>query len=87
MRGVPDYALFKERLLKKANVHTFADFTGTPESDIEDLFGHDFYVEVVNAEFLAQLATPIEMGKLVSKSPRILERIELFLGKKPHEVR
>jgi predicted ATPase len=76
-------ALFKERLLKKANVHTFADFTGTPEADIEDMFGHDFYVEMVNAEFSAQLVTPIEMGKLVSKSPRILERIELFLGKNP----
>ena len=34
--------LYKEKLLKKANVLTFADFTATAEADIEDMFGANF---------------------------------------------
>jgi energy-coupling factor transporter ATP-binding protein EcfA2 len=42
--------LYREKLLKKANVMTFADFTKTAEADMEDMFGAEFYIDLVNAE-------------------------------------
>jgi predicted ATP-dependent endonuclease of OLD family len=75
--------LYREKLLKRANVFTFAEFTKTPEADIEDMFGADFYVDLVNAEFAAQLNPPIELAKLSSKSPRILRRLEEHFEKAP----
>jgi predicted ATP-dependent endonuclease of OLD family len=38
--------LYREKLLKKANVMTFADFTKSAEADIEDMFGAEFYVDL-----------------------------------------
>lgn len=76
-------ALYKEKLLKKANVLTFADFTSSAEADIEDMFTQDFYIYLVNAEFAAQLSTPIDTAQLASKYPRILVRIEEYLKLHP----
>jgi hypothetical protein len=61
--------LYREKLLKKANVLTFADFTKTVDADIEDMFGEHFYIDLVNAEFADQLTAPIEADKLASKHP------------------
>lgn len=71
--------LYKEKLLKKSNVLTFADFTETAEADIEDMFGIDFYLDLVNAEYAKQLDGPIVAAKLTSKQPRVLQRIERYL--------
>jgi predicted ATP-dependent endonuclease of OLD family len=76
-------ALYKEKLLKKANVLTFADFTKTIEADIEDMFGSAFYIELVNAEFGSQLAKPIDPAKLNSKLPRILSALEQHFASSP----
>lgn len=75
--------LYREKLLKKANVFTFADFTKTAEADIEDMFTPAFYVDLVNAEFSAQLATPLTVTALASKHPRILQRLEEYFDKHP----
>jgi hypothetical protein len=75
--------LYKEKLLKRANVFTFADFTKTAEADIEDMFGEAFYIDLVNSEFSNELAIPIEAGKLESKHPRIVQRIEAYLSGHP----
>jgi predicted ATP-dependent endonuclease of OLD family len=75
--------LYKEKLLKKANVFTFSDFTKTAEADIEDMFGDAFYVELVNAEYYSQLNTPIDVVKLTAKSPRIVVCIERYLIENP----
>ena len=75
--------LYKEKLLKKANVFTFSDFTKTAEADIEDMFGVAFYVELVNAEFCSQLAAPIDITKLTAQSPRVVVRIEHYLAENP----
>jgi hypothetical protein len=69
-------SLYRDKLLKKSNVFTFADFTNTTEADIEDMFGTSFYVEIVNAEFCRQLSTPVTVSALKSKHPRVLERLE-----------
>jgi len=76
-------ALYKEKLLKKANVFTFSDFTQTAEADIEDMLGTAFYCDLVNAEFAPQLSKPIDPAKLTSPSPRIVSRIEEYLTAQP----
>lgn len=75
--------LFKRKLLKKENVMTFADFTGAPEADIEDLFEPDFYLTVVNAEYSKELSKAITPNSLKSQAPRILVRIEEYLKSHP----
>jgi predicted ATP-dependent endonuclease of OLD family len=71
--------LYKNKLLKKANVFTFADFLETSEADIEDMFGQAFYLKLVNEEFSSQLSAPIKPASLKSKNPRVLVRIEEYL--------
>ena len=75
--------LYKDKLLKRANVFTFSDFTKNSESDIEDMFGADFYCDLANAEFASQLSSPIDASKLTSQSPRIVSRIETYLATQP----
>ena len=76
-------ALYKDKLLKKANVLTFADFTQAAEADIEDMFGDAFYLDLVNAEFASQLGAPLALADFKSKNPRILQRIETHLETVP----
>ena len=75
--------LYREKLLKKANVMTFAVFTRSAEADIEDMFGAEFYVDLVNAEFETQLAAPNDIKALKSKEPRILQRLEKYFEEHP----
>ncbi|WP_445218178.1 AAA family ATPase [Bradyrhizobium sp. Pa8] len=75
--------LYREKLLKKANVLTFADFTKTSEADIEDMFGAEFYVGLVNAEFGSHLQAEIEVKALKSKEPRVLQRLEKHFAETP----
>jgi hypothetical protein len=75
--------IYREKLLKKANVRTFADFTKTPEADIEDMFGAEFYVPLVNAEFASQLSSELDLKALKSKEPRILQRLEKYFADNP----
>jgi len=71
--------LYKEKLLKKNQVLTFADFTEADEADIEDLFEPDFYLDLVNAEF----GTMIREGDLPQVSPRIIRRLEKHFENTP----
>lgn len=66
--------LYRDKLLKKANVRTFADYTGNKEADIEDMFEPDFYLSLVNAEY--GLTPVITLADLTSKVPRVLVRLE-----------
>lgn len=75
--------LYKRRLLEKKNVLTFGDFTGQRESDIEDMFEIDFYLELINSEFNRALAAPIKNSDLTFLHPRILVRLEKFFDQHP----
>ena len=75
--------LYKRKLLKKKNVFTYADFTGTSEADIEDMFGVDFYIELVNKEFSSQLPNPITASQLKAKNRRVLVRLEGYFARNP----
>ena len=71
--------LYKRKLLNKRNVLTYADFTGSGEADIEDMFSSDFYLKLVNGAF----GSSIELTDLSSKHPRILRRLEEYLDSRP----
>lgn len=75
--------LYKRKLLKKQNVITFADFTGSSEADIEDMFGIDFYLYLVNEEYGSDLATSIIPGMLSSTTPRIVPKLGEFFRANP----
>jgi hypothetical protein len=68
--------LYRDKLLKKANVRTFADYTGAKEADIEDMFEPDFYLSLVKGEYALNPA--IKLSDLTSKAPRILVRLEEY---------
>ncbi len=75
--------LYKRKLLNKSHVLTFVDFTNKTESDIEDMFDEDFYLNLVNGEFAASLAAGVTTGKLTSRAPRILVRLEEYFAASP----
>ena len=74
--------LYKEKLLAKKNVGTFAQYTGTNEADIEDMFEPQLYLDIVNAEYNKELVKPIELKNL-GQHPRILVNIESWLRENP----
>jgi AAA ATPase domain len=75
--------LYKNRLLKKTHLLTFADFTGKPEADIEDMFDDSFYLQLVNEEFAGSLSAKLTVGNLKSRAPRILARLEEHFSTNP----
>ena len=75
--------LYRKKLLSRKNVLTYADFLAQGSADIEDLFDRTFYVDIVNREYAAQLAEPIDSEKLNSKEPRTLRAIETHLRANP----
>lgn len=75
--------LYKKKLLDKKQVSTYADFTGSAEADVEDMFERDFYVSLVNAEFAKHLNKKIALAQLNEKNPRVLRAIEEWLEANP----
>ncbi len=71
--------LYRKKLLKRQNILTFTDFTQGDEADIEDLFGVEFYLRLVNAEFGCE----IRSTELDSDHPRVIWRIEEYLKGNP----
>lgn len=74
--------IYKDKLLKKKQVLTFADFTKTAEADVEDMFDVPFYLELVNSEFKPELSAPISEAALPTH-PRMLVRLEQYFEKNP----
>jgi predicted ATP-dependent endonuclease of OLD family len=75
--------LYKRKLLRKNHVLTFADFTGTTEADIEDMFDVAFYLKLVNAEYASDLSKKAKEADVKTGNPRILVRLEEFFEAKP----
>jgi len=74
--------LYKRKLLEKSHVLTFADFTGKPEADIEDMLDEDFYIDLVNQEYYGSLEVKLKALDLPSH-PRIIARLEDYFSKNP----
>ena len=68
--------IYKNKLLKKKNVVTYADFTAAEEADVEDMFDRDFYISLVNFEYKNNLNAPIKLTDINKKVPRIIRAIE-----------
>jgi predicted ATP-dependent endonuclease of OLD family len=75
--------LYQRKLLKENHVLCFADFTGTPEADIEDMFDENFFIELVNAEFRVDLPKVISAADLNGHIPRINARLESYFRTHP----
>jgi predicted ATPase len=79
--------LYKRKLLRKQNVLTYAEFTASTEADVEDMFGLDFYIDLVNAEYASDLAKPLTASQLKSKAPRLLTRLQDHFSEHPLKSR
>lgn len=69
-------------VLKQGRVLTVDQFTGKAESDIEDLFADDLYLEVVNGAYGLNGRAAITSKKLSAEglaSERVLQNVEAFL--------
>ncbi len=75
--------LYKRTLLKKTFVLTFGDYCRTKEADIEDMFGSEFYLGLVNAEYGTLLIKTIKPQDLTGKAPRLLVRLDEYFKKNP----
>lgn len=75
--------LYSRKLLQKSHVLTFADFTGTAEADIEDMFDVGFYVKLVNAEYASDLSKKPKEADVKTGNPRILVRLKGFFEAHP----
>ncbi len=71
--------LFKEKLLKKSQVLTYADFVREREADIEDMFDPAFYLKLVNEEFKLSLS----YSALPPAGPRIVRRLKRYFAENP----
>jgi hypothetical protein len=72
--------LFKKKLLKKQNVNTYADFLGREEADLEDMFGDEFYLGLVNEEYKDNLQNQITLDNIKNGHPRLLVRLSDYLA-------
>jgi hypothetical protein len=75
--------LYKKKLLLKKQVLTYAEFMNRNEADIEDLFERNFYIKLVNEEFVRQLHAPIDVSALNPNEVRTLAAIEGCLRENP----
>lgn len=71
--------LYKSKLLNENNVVTFDKFTANNEADIEDMFQSEFYLKLVNGAYGISIA----LEDLPVKPPRITQRVDRYLKKKP----
>lgn len=76
-------SLYAKKLLERKKVLTYADFTGTKEADVEDMFERDFYLELVNAEYANALVAPLALADLNVKIPRVVRQIDDALARVP----
>ena len=60
---------YKNKLLKKKSVLTYADFTESSEADIEDMFDADLYLQIVNGEYQSSIVIDDlpEHGRIVRR--------------------
>lgn len=75
----------QSQILQTGRVLTAVDFTGKPESDIEDFFELDTYCELVN-QGMSLTGTNIASAdtvELASPSPRIVKKMESYCATLP----
>ena len=71
--------LYKRKLLKDRKVLTYAEYVEGHEADIEDMFGPELYLQLVNGAF----GSSIGLTDLTDEHPRIIARLERYLDGNP----
>lgn len=81
--------LRKHALLQADQVFTIADFTGQDESDVEDLFPHEKYAELLNETFGLKAENKLTAERLQAADPktqRVVKQAEAAFRVMPSEV-
>lgn len=71
--------LYKNKLLGKNHVLTYADFVPGVEADIEDMFSPEFYLKLVNGAY----GSAVELTHLRDEHHRIHHRLTQYFDKTP----
>lgn len=70
--------LYKEKLMEKNKILTYANLVSSREADVEDMFDPDFYLKLVNGVYGSSIKEhDLQPGNL------ILKRIETYLENNP----
>jgi predicted ATP-dependent endonuclease of OLD family len=80
--------LKKADILKAGHFYTCADFTNQAESDVEDLFDADLYVEMLNGAYKPPAANAVTRAALMAAAPtpRIVKKAEALFKLMPTTV-
>ncbi|MFM7848646.1 MAG: ATP-dependent nuclease [Rubrivivax sp.] len=81
--------LRQSQILSANQVFTAADFTGKPESDVEDLIGTDLYLHLVNGAYGLEGAKAVLVSALDAAAPdvvRVVRRVEAVFRLMPPEA-
>lgn len=68
--------------LAKNGLVEIAEFTGTRDADVEDLFDRDFYLDLVNRAYASELTRPISPSELNARDPRVVRQVEAAFKKR-----
>lgn len=75
--------LYKQKLLERNNVLTYADFIEQSEADVEDMFEVPFYLKLVSGEYKTSLDKELKEKDLKSRSPRVVVRLDQHFSENP----
>jgi predicted ATP-dependent endonuclease of OLD family len=80
--------LKKADILKAGHFYTCADFTNQTESDVEDLFAPDLFVQMLNGAYMPPAANVVTNEALISAAPtsRIVKKAEALFKLMPTTV-
>jgi predicted ATP-dependent endonuclease of OLD family len=80
--------LKKADILKAGHFYTCADFTNQAESDVEDLFDADLFVDILNRAYKPPSNNTVKVDALMAaaSSPRIVKKAEALFRLMPSEV-
>lgn len=80
--------LKKAEILKAGHFYTCADFTNQAESDVEDLFDPDLFVEMLNGAYKPPAANAVTKSALMAVAPtsRIVKKAEALFKLMPATV-
>ena len=81
--------LRRSDIMKAGQFFTVADFVDQAEADIEDLFGADLFVEMLNGAYnppAAHLVTVDKLTQVDSGTPRLVKKAETLFKLMPAEV-
>lgn len=81
--------LKRSDILKAGQFFTVADFTGTAEADVEDVFGAERYAAMLNAAFQVPAGHEVTAAKLAAADPnttRVVKQAEALFRTMPASV-